>query len=344
MTTNPLSHSSRIAEDVASAPPRYASVVALARRGLVDAFVIVAVLAPFIETDVFRIRILTIACLAGLLTVGATISLGFAGLFNMSQGTFYGIGAYTTALLVTREHASFEVAMLASVGLAAVAGALLGLTSLRVRGDLWALISMAFTVALASVFSHWRAVTNGEDGLGVTFQSFAGIQIASPRAFYYAALIGLAVGLVVAWRVRATFVGRAMLAVRRDESVARMMGVTPLYTKLLALGLAAALAGLAGSLLVATTLYITPESFDFLDSFNITLFAIVGEVASPLGGAAAAAILTFVTEAFRSFTNYRWMIYGVILILAIFVRSGVIQDTVRTVIQRLRGRRPDASV
>jgi branched-chain amino acid transport system permease protein len=289
----------------------------------------IAALLPLVETDVFRLRVLTVGCLAAVLTVGVTISLGYAGLFNMSQGTFYGIGAYTTAILVIKAHVAYELALLASVVFAGACGVLLGVTALRVRGDLWALVSMAFTVAMAVVFANWKPVTNGRDGYASPPQSIAGLRIDTPVEFYYAAFAALCVSLLVAGRLRSTYLGRAMIAVRYDESAASIMGVAPARAKLLAIGVSAALAGLAGSLLLVTTLYITPTSFDFLPSFNFTLYAIVGGVTSAAGGAVAAVVLTYATEAFRSLTEYRLMIDGAVLVLAIFLRAGVLGGALR---------------
>jgi len=174
-------------------------------------------------------------------------------------------------------------------------------------------------------------VTNGRDGYAVSFVDVAGIRLDTPIEFYYAALTALVFSLVVCRRVRSSYLGRAMIAVRYDEPAASILGVTPASAKLLAMGISGALAGLAGSLLVATTLYITPASFDFLPSFNFTLYAIVGGVMSGLGGAAAAALLTFATEAFRALTEYRLMINGAVLVLAIFWRAGVYEPLFRAV-------------
>jgi branched-chain amino acid transport system permease protein len=225
---------------------------------------------------------------------------------------------------------AFELALLASICLTALCGALLGVTALRVRGDLWALVSMAFTVALAVVFANWKPVTNGLDGYAASFVTVAGVRLDTPIELYYAALAALVLSLLVCRRVRRSYLGRAMIAVRYDEPAASILGVTPASAKLLAMALSGGLAGLAGSLLVATTLFITPASFDFLPSFNFTLYAIVGGVMSGLGGVIAAALLTFVTEAFRGLTEYRLMINGGVLVLAIFLRAGVMDGPLRS--------------
>lgn len=291
---------------------------------------------PLVETDIFRLRVLTVAWLAGMLTVGATVSLGYGGLFNMSQGTFFGIGAYASAILLLKAGVAFELALLASVCVSALCGVLLAITALRVRGDLWALVSMAFTVALAVVFANWKPVTNGLDGYATGNVDVAGFLLDTPVKVYYAGLVGLVVAVLVARRVRRSYLGRAMIAVRYDEPAASILGVTPAATKLLSMGLSGALAGMAGALLVATTHYINPASFDFLPSFNFTLYAIVGGVTSVLGGVVAAVVLTFATEAFRGLTEYRLMINGGVLVFAIFLRAGVMDPLFR-IVGRSRG-------
>ena len=127
-----------------------------------------------------------------------------------------------------------------------------------------------------------------------------------------------------------------MIAVRYDESAASAMGVTPAAYKLLAMGLAGAIAGLAGAFLVAVTGLITPGSFDLFRSFDITLFAIVGGVTSGFGGAFAAAFLTYLTEAIRPLTEYRLLIFGAVLILGIFFRAGVMDRHFRVVSETTR--------
>lgn len=306
--------------------------------GTVALLVLIA-LVPMLEADVFRLRILTLAWLAGVLIVGITISLGYTGLFNMSQGSFYGIGAYTAGLLILKTAIPFEAALLAAIAVAALIGVIVGATAIRVRGDLWGLVSMAFTIALVTVFENWKAVTFGKDGFGIAPVSLLGISLDEPVRFYYAAFGALVFALIVNARVRRTFIGRAMIATRHDEAAATMMGIVPGRYKLVAMGLSAGLGGLAGAVLIATSLFVTPASFSFFRSFDITLFGIVGGVTSAVGGVVAAAVLIVVTEAFRNLTDYRLMILGSALVLAIFVRSGVVGSAVGRTHRSLRGAR-----
>ena len=137
------------AVDAPTARTKWSGTRRMGWKGISLALLLIAlILLPIVIADPFQLRVLTISWLAAALTVGATISLGYAGLFNLSQGTFFGIGAYAAANILVRGEMPFEIAVLGSVAAGGIAGVALGLTSLRVRGDLWALVSMAFTVAM----------------------------------------------------------------------------------------------------------------------------------------------------------------------------------------------------
>lgn len=285
---------------------------------------------PVALSDPYSLRVMTLAYLFATLSVGLVVSLGHAGIFNMSQGSFYGIGAYATAILVTRMRMPFELAIPISMLFTAIVGAVVSLTALRIKGDYWALVSMAFTIGVEKVMEHWTSVTQGLDGyIGIPVVSLFGIELNSPLTFYYCTLGALVVSFVATRQLLTSFVGRAMRAVKFDEPAAQAMGIFPYGIKILAMAWSAAIASLAGSMLVVVAGYIFPTDFDLLPSFNITLFVIVGGITS-LGGAVLATVfLTTVTEVYRPLTDYRFMILGVALLVAIFLRGGVFDSQIQ---------------
>jgi branched-chain amino acid transport system permease protein len=283
-----------------------------------------------VQLDVFTLRLLTLSWLLGSLAVGLSLSLGYAGIFNMSQGTFYGIGAYTAAIIVTRFQLPYELAILGSAVVAGAMGLLLGLTTLRIRGDYWSLVSMAFTVGLVKVLENWKPVTNGKDGyVGIPVLSAFGVTLNNGVRFYYASFVVLIVSFTVVHILTRSFAGRAMLATRYDETAAAMMGISPLYYKLLALAIGSAIAGLAGSCLIAVSGYIHPNDFGLLPSFAVTLFVIVGGSTSLIGAVIAATFLTLVIEEFRILTDFQYLIYGTAILVGIFLRAGVFRSILK---------------
>lgn len=298
----------------------------LRNRLLVIGFVAAAVLLPLIVTSSFRQRILVSAYLAATLTVGLLLSLALTGQFNLSQGTFYGIGAYTTANLVTNYGVPFELVILAAGAAAAIAGVLFGIASLRVRGDYFALLSLAFTIAAAQAMENLPALTRGREGFsGIPEVQLFGVTIDTVTKSYFATLGLFIFCSLLVNRVARSFTGRAMLAVRHDEAAAAMQGISVSYTKLLALAISAGVAGVAGAFLVAAVLFVSPANFDVLASLNPTIYGMIGGASIP-GSAIAAGALVFVGEQFRGIAEYRLGILGVLVLVAVFVRGGVIPD------------------
>jgi branched-chain amino acid transport system permease protein len=291
---------------------------------------VLAFFVPLFVTNVYDLRVLTVALMLGALTLGNTLSLGYAGIFNLSQGTFYGLGAYTTAILVARHGVPFELAALAGAAVGMAAGLLLGAISLRVRGDYVSLVSLALTECVFEVFQNWDRVTGGLSGFfGIPNQVVLGIHLMSFEDYYYAALVATSICFIIVWRTAHSFAGRAMLSVRYDEVGASMMGVAPARFRLLAMAISGGTAGFIGAFLVATTLFISPESFDLLPSFNIAIFAIVGGSTSLLGGVIAAVFLTYIVNVDTTISNYELLIYGAALLLSIFVGVGMFSEYVR---------------
>ncbi len=301
------------------------------------AALIVAVAYPFLSGGELQLRILTVAFLFAALTISISVSLGMAGLFNMSQGTFFGIGAYTTAILSAEHGLSWLTATAVAIVVSAFAGLILGLSSMRVRGDYWAVVSLAFTVAMFELMKNSKGITGGMDGyFGAPPLTLFGQELTSSLSLYFVTL-GIAVICYLAVRaVSSGYLGRALRAVGRDETAATMMGIRPGMYKMLAMAVSSGLAGLAGAGLVAASPFVHPSSFDLMPSFNITIFAVVGGTGNPLAGGLAAILFTFVTEEFRTLSSYQLMISGGVLILTIFLRARVLRVPRMTGLKRWR--------
>jgi branched-chain amino acid transport system permease protein len=299
----------------------------------VAAFVVVIGLLavyPSQTTSEFQLRVFTLMFTNAALAVGLVIPLGLTRLYNFSQGTMFGVGAYTAAVLTARYEVPFEIAILASVGASTVGGLVLGVTARRVRGDQWALVSMAFTIAVFQVFSNWPLLGGREGFSGIDEQRIFGIWLDNSSRFYLLALTVLVVSFVIAQRTKNSYVGRAMLAVGHDEVAAGALGIDVGFHKSLALALSSAIAGLAGAVTVATVLFVSPNSYDLVSSFAIVIWVIVGGVSSVPGAALVACLLTYATERSRGIADYRIALLGALLIFVLFLRSGVFTSWIRT--------------
>jgi ABC-type branched-subunit amino acid transport system ATPase component/ABC-type branched-subunit amino acid transport system permease subunit len=295
-------------------------------------------LFPLFSDSPFRLRVLTLGFIFGTLALGLSLSLGFTGLLNLSQGTFYGIGAYTAANVMKHYDFPLLAAMLAGGAAAAVAGLGLAVTTYRAKGDYFSLVSLALTIAGFVVMLHWSAVTQRPEGLtGIPLASIFGHQLESNVDLYFAALALLTIGFLLVYLLTHSWAGRAMLAVRYDETAAAMMGVSVGYFKFLSLGMGSFIAGLAGALMAVTLLVVSPDSFQFNPSFNITIMVIAGGLVKLVGIVISAIALTFMTAQFSTLYQYSQMIFGIVLMCAVFAQGGVFRSLAHQV-KGARGR------
>jgi branched-chain amino acid transport system permease protein len=268
----------------------------------------------------FAIAIAYIALyvLAGL---GLNITLGLAGLLDLGFVAFFAVGAYTVGLLTsTGEYGiaqwSFWVAMPIAVLIAMAFGVVLGLPLLGMRGDYLAIATLGFGEIIrilvgSDLLKPWlggpRGITNVPPPLDISMDRV--------QQVYYIAIACAAIIAFVAWRLRESRLGRAWLAIREDEDVAEALGVNLVQTKILAYMLGAAFAGLGGAIFAALVGSVFPSSIQLQVSINVVAIIIVGGMGSIPGVVIGAIVLIGVPELFREFSEYRFLFYGIVLIL-----------------------------
>ena len=268
---------------------------------------------------IFRIVILILLYIV--LALSLNIVLGFAGQLSIGHAAFYGIGAYTTAILTVQYHWSFWTAFLMSALVAGLFGLLLGVPTLRLRGDYLAIVTIGFGEIVRLVMINWMSLTRGPAGIpGIPSPKIGPVSLSSNTAYYYLILL-LAVGtVVVSYRLKYSRLGRGLLAVRDDEIAAEAMGVETANLKIMAFVLGACIAGMAGSFFASFTHYINPDHFTYLESVSILCMVVLGGVGSIPGVVLGACVLTILPEALRDVATYRYAIYGILLILMMSIR------------------------
>lgn len=295
----------------------------------VPALILLGYLGPSVIEDPFDLQVLTLAFLNAAVVAPLVLSLGYAGMLNLSQGTFYGLGAYATAILVTDHGWSFELALVAAAVVAGLAGGVLALATARVKGDYFVLISLGLTIGIAQLLANLPDLTRGREGFfGIPVLDLFGISFGEPEAGYYMVLTLLAVIYLFVHRVVHGFVGRAMLVVRYDDIAARSMGIKPLRIRFTAMILSSGLAGVAGGFLVATIQFISPADFNFDSSFIMSLYVIIGGMASLPGAVLVAFVFTILNEQFRGVSDYSVGLVGLTVLLIVFLRGGVFRDMI----------------
>ncbi|HEV2913587.1 MAG TPA: branched-chain amino acid ABC transporter permease [Pyrinomonadaceae bacterium] len=277
-----------------------------------------------IGISAFHKRILMLSGIAITLAVSLNLIIGFTGQFSLGHAGFMAVGAYSGAYFTVnygeRMAASlgggimgslieFTVATLIGALVAAIAGLVVGVPSLRLKGDYLAIVTLGFGQIIVVLINNIDAVGGA--------RGFSGIPIV--KSFFWIYLIALATIVVVHNIVKSAF-GRALVSIREDELAAEAMGVNTTRYKVMAFVISSAMAGAAGVLFAHFDGYLNPHSFEFLKSVEILIMVILGGLGSIVGSVIGAVALTILPEALRQFAEYRMIIYSLLLIVLMITR------------------------
>lgn len=263
-----------------------------------------------------------------LMGLGLNIVVGFAGLLDLGYVAFFAIGAYTMAILTSQGSLgtaglSFWAALPIAVLAAVIAGILLGIPVLRMRGDYLAIVTLGFgeIIRILALSDLLKPYIGGAQGvLQIPKPSLFGFRLIQPEYLYYIILAGSALAWFVSWRLSEARLGRQWKAMREDEDVAEAMGIRLVTTKLLAFGIGAAFSGLAGAIFAPKLTSIFPHSFSLLISINVLSLIIVGGIGSLPGVVVGALVLVGLPELLREFDEYRLLMYGALLIVMMLAK------------------------
>ncbi|MCO5180636.1 MAG: hypothetical protein M9896_11405 [Candidatus Promineofilum sp.] len=296
------------------------------RRIATLALLVVLLILPRI-LGIFLTNVLDQVGIFILMALGLNIVVGFAGLLDLGYVAFFAIGAYTTALLTSTGDLglgmSFWVAAPISVAAATLAGIILGIPVLRLRGDYLAIVTLGFGEIIRVLVRSdlLKPVIGGAQGiLNIGRPSLGSFELVTPQQFYYLILLGCILAWYIASRLRDGRIGRRWMAMREDEDVAEAVGINLTSTKLLAFSIGASFAGLAGSIFASRIGSAFPNSFELLISINVLAIVIVGGLGSLPGVVVGAFVLVGLPELLREFAEYRLLMYGILLIVMMLVR------------------------
>jgi len=322
---------------VAAAAPR-AKPLLLRHLPYFVASAILVGLAGTVQFDGYIHNILMEATTFAIAVFGLSVVLGLCGQINLAQAAFFGIGAYAVGLGTSDYHVSYWLCLAGSCVIALLAGAFLGMSTLRLGGHYLAMVTISFQqiVTLVMINSIW--LTHGPDGVSRIGRPELFQSSQSYLAFCVAmlALVGYAV-----WHLADTRLGRAMRAVRDNELAAGVVGIDVFGTKVSAFAISAALGGLAGGLFAGGFAYVSPDQFSFAESVVFLTMSLLGGVASPIGSAIGTGLLILIPEWLRflkSIPGLYLAIYGLSVILIIRYMPDGIWGFAKIVTERWRSK------
>ena len=299
-------------------------------RNLIIALIIIAVLygldlvfqgrmiSPYFS------RILMLSGIAITLAVSLNLINGFTGQFSIGHAGFMAIGAYSSAYFSVNYGArlaeslggyklswalALAVATVIGAVCAGIAGLLVGVPSLRLKGDYLAIVTLGFGQIIVVFLNNIEAVGGA--------RGYSGIPIV--KSFFWIFLIAILTVVIVYNIVNSGF-GRALISIREDELAAEAMGINTTRYKVMAFVISSAMAGAGGVLLAHFDGYLNPKSFEVIKSFEILIMIILGGLGSIVGSVLGAVLLTVLPEALRGFAEYRMVIYSLLLIILMITR------------------------
>jgi branched-chain amino acid transport system permease protein len=303
------------------------------------ALLVIAVILPFLFGP-YRVSQFTLVIIYAIAVLGLNLLVGYSGQISLGHGAFFCLGAYTGAILLDRTSIPHLLTVPAAALVCFAAGFALGLPALRLRGLYLALVTLAIAIATPILIKRFDSLTGGSQGLTVDQPKPAAWSgLADDQNLYFIALIAaLPMFWFAAGLVRRD-VGRALIAMRDDETAARTMGVNLSTFKTRAFGLSAAYAGVAGALFTFANGFVAPESFQLVVSFSFLAAIVVGGLATVAGALFGAFFIVFVPVWSADVDEaLSGVIYGATLIACMYVFRGGIMGLLRSAWRRLDAR------
>ncbi|MEU9290026.1 branched-chain amino acid ABC transporter ATP-binding protein/permease [Streptomyces sp. NPDC048275] len=313
------------------------------RIGGLGALAVAAWLLPY-GLGSYSIHVVNIALIYALLAIGMGLAMGISGQINLAQVAFFGVGAYTLAILTTDSGYGFWAAAVIAVLATVATGLFVGIPALRMQSHYLGIV----TLGLALGFINWitnASVTGGADGIsGIPLPTLPGIDLSSEYLYYYLELVVCAFGLGFGLFVVRTSLGRRLRAMRDDSLAAGAMGAEIPLLRMTAFLLASLYGGMAGVLYAGLIRYVAPETFSIGNVFILLAMVIIGGRRSLVGCVVGAVGLTLIREWLSDFSTYAQLGYGVVVVLmVVFAPTGLagIPSRVREFVNRRRRSRTE---
>ena len=282
----------------------------------------------------YVITILTQIAIQAIVVCGLNVIVGYAGQISLGHAAFFGIGAYSAALLSTQAGMSFWSALPLVLLICALCGLLLGLPSLRLKQDFLAITTIGINFIVQAVFLYVPFFGGALGISGIPRISLLGTPLKGAH-FLYLCLACLGLVTLVCWVFTRLFAGLACFALREDEAAASSLGISPVRFKLLAFMLGTMIAGLGGSLYAHYMRFVSADDFSFPLSVSFLAILVLGGMGTLLGPLVGALILGALPELFRPLAEFRILFYALMLLLMIRFQPGGILGESSLVRKRL---------
>lgn len=286
-------------------------------------FAILLIAAPFVLGEGYELHLLIMSAIFAILASSLSLIVGHAGLLSLGHAAFFGIGAYTSALLFLRLGVPMWGGLVAAAGVGALAAFLVGALVLRVRGNRFIITTIAFAEIMRIIALNTVDLTRGQMGLAgvqaprLSIPGLGTIDFASKTAFYFLALAGAALCVATIARIVRSPIGWGLAALRENESLGESVGVSAFRHAMIAFVVGGFFAGLAGSLYAHYMNFVSPDLFLFSYTTTMLVMVVIGGKATIAGPVIGAVLFTLLPEYLRIADEFRLVFLGTVLLISI---------------------------
>lgn len=304
----------------------------LTEKGLPWLFAAVLLcLVPVVIRDEYLLHIAIIICVYIILVSGLRLIMS-TGQCSFAHAAFWGIGGYSSAILVMRIGLPFWISLPFSGMIAAVFAVTIGLICLRLKGPYFFIITLAFGQLIILIEKSWVSLTKGTSGIfgipapnSISIGGMQIIQFSSKASFLYLGIFLMLIILWVMYRLEKSRFGMACEAIRESDDLAETVGINPLKYKMVAFVVACFFAGVAGSFYTHYMKYISPDFFGVPESLALLIYMMVGGVSGVTGSIIGSTFMTILRESLRPVAAYQPIVYGFILVIVLlFLPGGIL--------------------
>lgn len=308
------------------------------KKRLVIAAAILFVMAVLIRMDIideYTALIFTFAGINVIIALSLNLISGFTGQLALGHAGFMAIGAYSTAVLVMQYNLPIVIAILIGGIITAFFGWLIGLPTLRLRGDYLAIVTLGFGEIIRVILINLESITGGAAGLKGIPPFIEGDW--QPTVSFIWVSIFMVLTIILVYNLIKSSPGRAFISIREDEIAANAMGVNVYYYKMLSFTLSSFIAGVGGGLYALLYGYLNPTMFNFMKSVEFLVIVVLGGMGSIVGTVIAGFFLAYLQEFLRIVQDYRLVIFPLILIIIMLLnnRGITIKAVYDSILQRI---------
>jgi branched-chain amino acid transport system permease protein len=292
--------------------------------------------APAWVWNPYQLHTLIMAEIFAILALSLNLLLGYAGQLSLGHVAFFGLGAYASALLTIKAGWSPWVGLVVATALPAAAGYGIGRLALKLRGAYFVLLTISFAGVVSLVSVNWMELTNGPLGLPgvppleIALPGLPPISLRAKAAYFYLVLVAVVGAYLLCLALVRSRVGRALVALRENETLAESVGIDGTHYLVLAAVVSAAMAGAAGGLYAHYTRFVSPEVFLFTYTVTMVIMVVAGGKGTLAGPVVGAVLFTVLPEVLRALTSWQWqmLLYGLLLVGTLFFMPRGIVPTI----------------